>query len=388
MPRFVRRFSTRIRRESSTGIIKPSNVLVSTSDGRPIAKVIDFGLAKATGPTTGRQDGLYQQGQIVGTVEYMSPEQADLNPVDVDTRTDIYSLGVLLYELLTGETPFDRKRLRSAAFNEILRIIREEEPPRPSVRLSSSEALPSIAANRHCEPKKLSAIVRGELDWIVMKALEKDRARRYETANGLASDIQRYLNDETVHACPPSAAYRFKKFARRNKVALATTAAILLCLIAGITGTTWQAIRATAQRDRAAALEWEARTETARANAVLELVEEMLASADPEKARGKDYTVRELLDEFSAGLEDRLQGQPEVEATIRALIGKAYLRVAPEEVRTAPEKQHSSYDAVLLALSTRTWLIPCLTMPGATGRPRTYRVQSGTGERHWRCTDP
>ena len=144
--------------------IKPSNVLVSESDGRPFAKVIDFGLAKAMVPHLTDKTVFTQQGQIIGTVEYMSPEQADLNPVDVDTRTDIYSLGVLLYELLTGETPFDRTRLRSAAFNEILRIIREEEPPRPSIKLSSSESLPSIASNRHCEPKKQACIAEEEAD--------------------------------------------------------------------------------------------------------------------------------------------------------------------------------------------------------------------------------
>src|SRR5262249_35366650 len=156
--------------------------------------------------------------QVIGTVEYMSPEQAKLNQLDIDTRTDIYSLGVLLYELLTGETPFDRKRLRSAAFDEVLRIIREEEPPKPSTRLSSSESLPSIAANRQLEPKKLATLVAGDLDWIVMKALEKDRSRRYDTATGLAQDIERYLTDQPVEAHQPTRTYRLKKFIRRNKV--------------------------------------------------------------------------------------------------------------------------------------------------------------------------
>ena len=224
--------------------IKPSNVLVALYDDRPVPKVIDFGVAKATSQRLTQKTMFTQYGQIVGTVEYMSPEQAQLNQMDVDTRSDIYSLGVLLYEILVGETPFDRKRLRTAAFDEVLRIIREEEPPRPSIRLSSSETLPSIAANRQIEPGKLSTLVRGELDWIVMKALEKDRTRRYETANGFAVDILRYLHDEPVVACPPSATYRFRKFARRNRAVLATTAAILLCLIVGIAGTSWQTIRA------------------------------------------------------------------------------------------------------------------------------------------------
>src|SRR5262249_25367459 len=225
--------------------LKPSNVLIALYDGHPVPKVIDFGVAKATGQHLTEKTMFTQFGQVVGTLEYMSPEQAELNQVDVDTRSDIYSLGVLLYELLTGTTPFESKRLRDAAFEEILRIIREEDPPKPSLRLSSSEQLPSIAASRHTEPRKLTGLVRGELDWIVMKALEKDRARRYETANGLARDIQCYLSDEAVQACPPSTAYRFRKFARRNKVALLTTALVGVAIVVGGIISTWQAIRAT-----------------------------------------------------------------------------------------------------------------------------------------------
>jgi len=232
--------------------LKPSNVLVALYDDRPVPKVIDFGVAKATNQRLTERTMFTQFGQIVGTLEYMSPEQANLNQLDIDTRSDIYSLGVLLYELLTGVTPVDRRRLQSAAFDEMMRIIREEEPPKPSTRLSASDSLPAIAANRHTEPKKLSTLVRGELDWIVMKALDKDRSRRYETANGLASDIQRYLDDEPVVACPPSAGYRFRKFARRNKA-----------LILGLAGTSWQAVRAT-RAERAAQANFEQEQEARR----------------------------------------------------------------------------------------------------------------------------
>jgi WD40 repeat protein len=209
--------------------LKPSNVLVAEYDDQPTPKVIDFGVAKATGPKLTDRTMFTEFGQVVGTLEYMSPEQAKLNALDTDTRSDIYALGVLLYELLTGTTPFDKKRLQQAAFDEVLRIIREEEPPRPSTRLSTTEGLPSIAASRGLEPKKLSGLVRGELDWVVMKCLEKDRNRRYETANGLAMDLQRYLQDEPVRACPPSAWYRFGKFARRYKASLAAAG-----LVAGL----------------------------------------------------------------------------------------------------------------------------------------------------------
>ena len=220
--------------------IKPSNVLVASYDGRPVPKVIDFGVAKATGQQLTERTLITGLGAVVGTLEYMSPEQAELNQLDIDTRSDIYSLGVLLYELLTGSTPLEKKRLTSAALLEVLRVIREEEPPKPSMRLSTTDEMPSVAANRGLEPKKLSGLVRGELDWIVMKALDKDRNRRYETASAFAADSQRYLNDEPVQACPPSAWYRFRKFVRRKKTVLAATGLILLFIVSVAIGVGWE----------------------------------------------------------------------------------------------------------------------------------------------------
>ena len=228
--------------------LKPSNVLVAPYDGRPVPKVIDFGVAKAAGPQLTDHTLVTGFGAVVGTPEYMSPEQAEFNNQDIDTRSDIYALGVLLYELLTGTPPFTSKELKHAGMMEILRVIREREPTKPSTKLSSADGLPALAANRGTEPKKLTTIVRGELDWIVMKALEKDRARRYETANGFARDIQRYLDDVPVEACPPWAGYRLRKFVRRHKGPVLAASLILLALVAGVIGTTWGLIRAEQQR--------------------------------------------------------------------------------------------------------------------------------------------
>jgi serine/threonine protein kinase/WD40 repeat protein len=243
--------------------LKPSNVLVATYDGEPVPKIIDFGVSKATGQTPTERTTFTQHGQLIGTLEYMSPEQASFNTPDIDTRSDIYSLGVLLYELLTGSTPFEKGRLRELAFDETLRVIREEEPPRPSARLSGlgrsgatsrdgaptgpapdlglrepGSSLASIAARRRTNPVVLARMIRGDLDWIVMKALEKDRDRRYETADGLAMDLQRYLADEPVAAFPPSVRYRMRKFVRRNKGPVLAASMLVLTLVVGIIGTT------------------------------------------------------------------------------------------------------------------------------------------------------
>src|SRR4051812_17880545 len=234
--------------------IKPSNVLVALYDGKPVPKVIDFGVAKAAGQPLTDRTLVTGFGAIVGTLEYMSPEQAEVNQVDIDTRSDIYSLGVLLYELLAGSPPFSRQELEKAGMLEMLRVIREQAPSKPSTKLSTADGLPTLAANRGTEPAKLTKLMRGELDWIVMKALEKDRGRRYESANGFAADVQRYLCGEAVQAVPPSAGYRLRKFARRSKGGLAV-AGLILFFIAVLGGGGGWVARDRAAREKAAVKE-------------------------------------------------------------------------------------------------------------------------------------
>ena len=290
--------------------LKPSNVLVVSHDGTPVVKVIDFGVAKAIGQQLTDKTIYTQFSQLIGTPLYMSPEQAGQSGLDVDTRSDIYSLGVLLYELLTGTTPFDKERLREVGYDEMRRIIREEEPPKPSTRLSTlGQVAATISTQRQSEPKQLRRLIRGELDWIVMKALEKDRNRRYETANGLAMDVQRYLHDEPVMACPPSAAYRFRKFARRNQVALWTTGLVAAALLIGTAVSIWQAVEANAARTLAGELlenEKNARSEAdrhaeqerdARNETEVSLYLQTLARVQREREAGNVGLAEQLLDD-------------------------------------------------------------------------------------------
>lgn len=291
--------------------LKPTNVLVTLHDTAAVPKVIDFGVAKALGQRLTDKTLFTSFAQMVGTPMYMSPEQAQMSGLDVDTRTDVYALGVLLYELLTGTTPFDKDRLGTAAYDEMRRIIREEEPPKPSTRLSTlaAAAAATVSAGRNSDPRRLSQLIRGELDWIVMKSLEKDRKRRYESAGSLAGDVERYLRDEAVHACPPTAAYRFRKFARRNKRALTTAAlAGLMSLTAlGVTAASigWAA------RDRAArtadleheagraldeAESWYARDNVPEALAAVKRAEALLAGG------GGSEAVRELVGRWRTDL--------------------------------------------------------------------------------------
>lgn len=292
--------------------LKPGNVLVMLTDGRPVPKVIDFGVAKAVEGKLTDEPLSTQFGSFLGTLEYMAPEQAGRTTVDVDTRADIHALGVILYELLTGMRPFDSKRLRQAPLDEVVRILREEEPPAPSKRLAAEPTAPELASLRQTTPGSLTKLLRGELDWVVMKCLEKDRARRYETVNALAREVQRFLADEPVEARPPSTGYRFKKFLTRHKGAASAITIVALALVGGILGTSWGLILAKEQ-------EGYADTERIKANknadAAIEVVRDLstyveLYETGSGKAAENDTERKERLDAAVASYDRLLELHP------------------------------------------------------------------------------
>jgi tetratricopeptide (TPR) repeat protein len=312
--------------------IKPTNVLVTIHDNKPVPKVIDFGIAKAISQRLTEKTIFTEFRQMIGTPEYMSPEQAEISGLDIDTRTDVYSLGVLLYELLTGLTPFDGRDLRSRAYAEMQRVIREVEPPTPSTRVSTHENLPSIAAQRNVEPKKLTSTVRGELDWIVMKCLEKDRTRRYESPSALATDVMHYLADEPVVASPPSKMYRLRKFVRRNKLALGMAAAIFLALAGGLAAATVGFIRARRAEALAQQRLEQVTRESDKNAAVNGFLKGILTAADPYRAEKTDPTLREVMEEAAKKIEaGALVNQPEIAAEVRNTLGRVFVGLARPE---------------------------------------------------------
>ncbi|HQR06352.1 MAG TPA: serine/threonine-protein kinase [Gemmatales bacterium] len=333
--------------------IKPSNILIAMQDGKPVPKVIDFGVAKALHTRLADKTMYTEIGQVIGTLEYMAPEQAELSAMDIDTRADIYALGVVLYELLTGSTPITRERMKSAAIFEVLRIIKEEEPQKPSTRLSESKAsLVTLATLRKTDPKHLSSELKGELDWVVLKALEKDRTCRYETANGLARDIQRYLADEVVEARPPSVGYRLNKFVQRNREKVATVGVVFLALIIGLIGTTYGFFEAKRQERLAVEAQDVEKRERKYAEAIASFVrDDFLALTTVEGQRrfaensnatlNKDTTLKQLLERAAEKLRNRKDLDPRTEAELCWIVGVNF-RAAGDAIHGVPFLERAS----------------------------------------------
>jgi serine/threonine protein kinase/tetratricopeptide (TPR) repeat protein len=307
--------------------IKPSNILVTLHDGVPVPKVIDFGISKATEQPLTDKTLFTAFNQFIGTPAYMSPEQAELSGLDIDTRSDIYSLGVLLYELLTGKTPFDTKDLLAAGLDEMRRTIREKEPARPSTKLSTMAEgeLTTMARHRQCEAPKLIALLRGDLDWIVMRALEKDRARRYETANGLAMDVQRYLADEPVIARPPSRVYQARKLLRRHRLAFAAAGAVVTALVIGLGLSTWLFFKERSALGRATKAEAKSQADAAKSEQVADFLTDMLKGVGPSVALGRDTTLlKEIMGKVAQRVTRVLINQPVVAAELYFTLGATY----------------------------------------------------------------
>jgi non-specific serine/threonine protein kinase/serine/threonine-protein kinase len=280
--------------------LKPSNILVVIQEDKPTPKIIDFGIAKATEHRLSERTLFTEQGQLIGTPEYMSPEQAEMSGLDVDTRTDIYSLGVMLYELLVGALPFDPKTFREAGFGEIQRIIRETEPPKASTRLSDlGDTQTSIAEQRNTDITSLHRELKGDLDWITMKAMAKDRTRRYSSASELAVDIERHLKNEPILASPPSTIYHIKKYIGRHKVGVVAAALVILAMIIGITGMSIGLVKATKAEKKA-------RDEAETAQQVSDFLVELFEVSDPSEARGNSITAREILDKGAERIDQEL----------------------------------------------------------------------------------